>query len=199
MRSLWPMWLHCYGKENACSPPCWQMYVMASQNAPEILQHSGTLKFEHMLYLKHSHSSPTSRSRDYSLSKHRPASGLLIGPFQTVLQKMCTFDSNKAYPGPDLRTVAAKVADQSRGKSRKVAEGRRRSQNKENGYHTSQSFTIISNNFDKVALRRKPKSRKVAEGRTKSRNVACNLGDLQVQDRPQIGMQVGGPAAQKRG
>jgi hypothetical protein len=29
----------------------------------------------------------------------------------------------KAYPGPDLRIVAAKVADQSRKTSRKVAEG----------------------------------------------------------------------------
>jgi hypothetical protein len=50
----------------------------------------------------------------------------------------------------------------------------------------NRTFTIASNKFDKVAQRRKPKSRKVAEGRTKSRNVACNRGNLQVQDRPTV-------------
>jgi hypothetical protein len=77
--------------------------------------------------------------------------------------------AHEAYPGLDLRTVAAKVADQSREKSRKVAESRGRSQNKGKRCHVNQSFTIISNVFDKVAQRRKPK---VAEGRGRSRKVA---------------------------
>jgi hypothetical protein len=51
--------------------------------------------------------------------------------------------------------------------------------------HVNRSFTIISkSHFDKVAERRKAKSRKVAEGRTKPRDVACNCGDLQVEDKP---------------
>jgi hypothetical protein len=47
-------------------------------------------------------------------------------------------------------------------------------------------YSIISNDFDKVAQRRKAKSRKVAEGRRKLRNVACNRGALEVQDRPNL-------------
>jgi hypothetical protein len=52
--------------------------------------------------------------------------------------------SIQAYPGPDLPTTAAKVVDQSRKKSRKVAEGCR---TKEKVSYEFQSFTIISNKF----------------------------------------------------
>jgi hypothetical protein len=78
---------------------------------------------------------------------------------------------SEAYPGPDLRKVAAKVAGQSREKLRKVAkvaEGRGRSRNKR--CHMNQSFIFISNNFDKVA---QPSSQtKVAESRGWSHKVA---------------------------
>jgi hypothetical protein len=46
----------------------------------------------------------------------------------------------EAYPGPDLRIVAAKVANESREKSQKVEEGRRRLRNKEKGCHVNRSF-----------------------------------------------------------
>jgi hypothetical protein len=110
----------------------------------------------------------------------RPA---VARPIKSPILSCPVWPCTKAYPGPDLRKVAAKVADQSRKKSRKVAKGRGRPQNKEKRCHMNRSFTIISNNCDKVAQRRKLKSRKVPEGRTKSRNVACNHGNLQVQDR----------------
>jgi hypothetical protein len=51
----------------------------------------------------------------------------------------------------------------------------------------NQNLTIIAIILIKsrnVANQSRGKSRKVAEGRTKSRNVACNCGDVQVEDRP---------------
>jgi hypothetical protein len=166
----------------------------------------------------------------------------------------CSIDRLKAYPGPDLaqsRPKSRTKVAESRGRSQKVAEGRRtkkmdiilvkvlRSLGVVSKYSSRVNHTSdfqnrpppggggrpapneglflhynaapwapgevgvgawqksrrcgcllkcvltppLSNNFDKVALRRKAKSRKVAEGRTKSRNVACNPGDLRVQDR----------------
>jgi hypothetical protein len=89
-------------------------------------------------------------------------------------------DLTFAQSRPKSRTKVAKICR----RSRKVAEGRRTKKNDVMRIKVLRS--LACNVFDKVAQRRKPKSRKVAEGRTKSRNVARNLGDLQVQDRPTI-------------
>jgi hypothetical protein len=114
-----------------------------------------------------------------NLVRYGPKTDVLLQNYRPIL------GLSWAYPG---RTVAAKVADQSRKNSRKVAESRGRSQNKE---EQNRSFTIISNVFDKVARqRRKPKSRKIAEGRIKSRNVARNRGDREatVPSGPGLGL-----------
>jgi hypothetical protein len=85
--------------------------------------------------------------------------------------------------GPNLRTIAAKVAERSRKKSRKIAEGRGRSQIQERRFHMNQIFAINSGNFD-LSIKSTAKSQtKVAEGRGRSHKVAqyrMQPGDLQV-------------------
>jgi hypothetical protein len=79
---------------------------------------------------------------------------------------------HKAYPGPDLCTVAAKVADQSRKKSRKVSEGRESLHYEEKRYHRfkvlrSRARILIKSR--NVANQSRRKSRKVAQSRATSR------------------------------
>jgi hypothetical protein len=90
---------------------------------------------------------------------------------QAYINFLYEFQYNEAYPGLDLRTVAAKVADQSREKSRKVAESRGRSQNKEKRYRVNQSFRSLAIFLIKsrnVANQSCGKSRKIAQGRAMS-------------------------------
>jgi hypothetical protein len=88
----------------------------------------------------------------------------------------------------DLCIVAANVAEQSRKKSQKVAEGRESLRNKEQRCHVNQSFivSLAMILIKSQAQHCKAKSRKVAEGCTKSRNIACNCSDLQVQDTNRV-------------
>jgi hypothetical protein len=87
-----------------------------------------------------------------------------------------------------LRFENVLTPPQSRENLRKVAESRGRSQNKEERCHENQSFTIISNVFDKVAQRRiyqsRGKSRKVAQSRATSRATVATfrsrIGLLQI-------------------
>jgi hypothetical protein len=95
----------------------------------------------------------------------------------------------KAYPGPDLRIVAAKVADKSRAKSRKIAEGCGWSRKVAEGRkrcHGNRSFTrsfaMILIKARNVAKQSHGKSRKVAESRATSRATVATF-------RSRIGLQ----------